>query len=192
VQSLSYLSFDGVDDFLVTPTITPGVDKVQVFAGVRKLSDTPTGIVVEHSAIVNTNNGSFLLAQIAGTPSDWQFLSKGTSVGGVGLGGAAAPESSVLTGLGDISGDTARFRKNGILLQTATSDQGTGNFLAYPIYVGRRGGVNTAFNGQIYGMIVRFGPNLDADQIASIERSVGSKTGFFAPAITGVPTIGVS
>ena len=31
-----YPSFDGSDDFLITPTISLGTDKVQVFAGVRK------------------------------------------------------------------------------------------------------------------------------------------------------------
>ena len=48
VASLSYISFDGIDDFMVTPTITPGTDKVQVFAGVRKLSDASSyGVVAE-------------------------------------------------------------------------------------------------------------------------------------------------
>ncbi|MER3356368.1 MAG: hypothetical protein RLQ73_20730, partial [Hoeflea sp. D1-CHI-28] len=40
-----YLAFDGVDDYLVTPSITPGTDKVQVFAGVRKASDAAAAMV---------------------------------------------------------------------------------------------------------------------------------------------------
>ena len=44
------LLFDGIDDFLVTPTITPNTDKVQVFAGVRKQSDAARGMVVESTA----------------------------------------------------------------------------------------------------------------------------------------------
>jgi hypothetical protein len=179
VASLSYLSFDGVDDFLVTPTITPGIDKVQVFAGVRKLTDTPTGVIVEFSANININNGSFLLAQIAGSPSTWQFLSKGTLVGGSGGGASAAPETNVLTGLGDISGDVSRFRRNKALIFTSSEDQGTGNFLAYPIYIGRRGGLNTPFNGNIYSVITRFGANLTDAQITSTETWINSKTGAF-------------
>ena len=176
VRSLSYLSFDGVDDFLVTPTITPGTDKVQVFAGVRKLTDTPTGILLESSGNISINNGSFLLAQLSGSPSSWQFLSKGTLIGGSG--GAALP-LNVLTGLGDISGDVSAFRRNGVLLFTSSEDQGTGNFLAYPIYIGRRGGLNTPFNGQIYSVIVRFGANLDAGAITSTETFVNAKTGAY-------------
>ena len=49
VASVSYLSFDGVDDGMVTPTITPAIDKVQVFAGIRRISDASTGILAEFS-----------------------------------------------------------------------------------------------------------------------------------------------
>lgn len=179
VPSVSYLSFDGVDDFLVTPTITPGTDKVQVFAGVRKLTDAAIGIVAESSSTINSNNGAFLLALIAGSPSTWQWLSKGTTIKSASGGPTAAPSSSVLTGIGDISGDLARLRSNGIQLAENLTDQGTGNFLAYPIYIGRRGGVDLPLNGQIYSLIVRFGSNLDAGAINSTETFVNEKTGAY-------------
>ena len=189
VASVSYLSFDGVNSSLVTPTITPGTDKVQVFAGVRKLS-TNVGIIAELSTITDNNNGTFmLLGNWASTRGG--FRSKGT-IPVDSLSGTAAVESFVITGLGDIGGDRSTLRFNGTQALQSTGDQGTGNYLAYPIYIGARGGGGIATNGNIYSLIVRFGTNLAADQIASIESSVGSKTGFFAPTITGVPTIGVS
>ena len=45
-----FLLFDGSDDFLVTGTITPGTDKAQVFAGVRKLSDAGQGAVIDRKS----------------------------------------------------------------------------------------------------------------------------------------------
>jgi hypothetical protein len=173
---LSYLSFDGVDDFLVTPTITPGVDKVQVFAGVRKLS-TNIGIIAELSTITDNNNGTFmLLGNWASTRGG--FRSKGT-IPVDSLTGTAAIESFVITGLGDIGGDRSTIRFNGTQALQSTGDQGTGNYLAYPIYIGARGVGGIATNGQIYNMIVRFGTNLDAGAIYSTETFVNEKTGAY-------------
>ena len=180
VPSLSYLSFDGVDDFLVTPTITPGIDKAQVFAGVRKLSDAATGVVVEHSANINTNAGTFGVFAPVSAGSNYSFASRGSStVAFADATGFAAPISNVLTGLGDISGDRETIRVNGSQVAQITADQGTGNFLAYPLYIGRRGGTTLPFNGQIYSLLVRFGANLDAATIAATETWVNSKTGAY-------------
>ena len=90
---------------------------------------------------------------------------------------AAAPITSVLTGLGDISGDTSTLRVNGTQVSQGTADQGTGNFLAYPLYLGGRGGTSLFFTGHLYSLITRFGPTLDAATIASTETWVAGKTG---------------
>jgi hypothetical protein len=178
VQSLSYLSFDGIDDFLVTPTITPGVDKVQVFAGVRKLSDAATGIVAELSDSAS-NFGAFTVS--APNPSlanSFGFFSRGSlTTGGAVFAAFPAPITSVITGLGDISGDLATLRVNGTQAAQSTGDQGTGNYLAYPLYIGRRAGTSAPFNGHLYSLIVRFGANLDAATITSTESWTGGKTG---------------
>ena len=188
VQSLSYLSFDGVDDGMVTGTITPGVDKAQVFAGVRKLSDVAVGVIAEFSALTASNAGSFLIAA-PGAPSPsyyaigitqgTYFERKATSTQ------LAAPVSNVLTTLLDYAKagtDEIDLRANGASVALTTvsgTDAGTGNFLAYPLYIGRRGGTSLPFNGQIYNMIVRFGANLDAGTITSTETFVNGKTGAF-------------
>jgi hypothetical protein len=178
VQSLSYLAFDGVDDFLVTPTITPGVNKAQVFAGVRKLSDAARGTIVEHSATIASNNGSFHLTAPNAASATFGFESKGTTLTDA-VATFAAPTTRVVTGVGDIAGDSTIIRANGTQQDQDTADQGTGNFLAYPLYIGRRGGTTLPFNGQIYNMIVRFGANLDAGTITSTETFVNEKTGAF-------------
>lgn len=176
-----YLAFDGVDDFFVTSTITPNADKVQVFAGLRKLADTPVGMAVELSSSVLVNNGAFNLAfpGVAGTASA-RSASRGTinSQATYTDASIAAPSTRILTSLGDISGDTTTLRVNGIQVAQNTADQGTGDYLAYPMYIGRRGGLTAPFVGNLYGLIVRCSTaNLDASLISDAERWMAQRTG---------------
>lgn len=173
-----YLSFDGVDDFLVTSTITPGIDKAQVFAGVRKLSDAAGGMVAEMGT-TGANNGIVALANpISSTAGLW-FRSRGSAAATIiQVGIDPAPRTDVLTGVGDIGSDVAQLRRNGtLLLSDTTTNQGTGNYLAYPLYIGRRGGSSLPLNGNLYGLIVRFGANLDDGTISATETWMNSNTG---------------
>jgi hypothetical protein len=185
-----FLLFDGSDDFLVSAaTINPGaVDKVQVFAGVRKLSDAAIGMVVEASANGASGN-AFQLRAPGSAASNYLFGSSGTSSQTVTPAGFAAPITNVLTGLADISGDSVIMRVNGAQAAINTSDQGTSNYLTYLHYIGRRAGTSLPFNGRIYQLVTRFGPNLTADVITQSEAFVAQRTGFTAPDIQGVPTI---
>jgi hypothetical protein len=178
VQSLSYLAFDGVDDFMVTGTITPGVDKAQVFAGVRKLSDTARTVLLELSAI-SSNPGTFVVFAPSVALNNYAFGSGGTTSVSVIASGYSSPVTNVLTGIGDIAGDTTTLRINGAQVATSTTDQGTGNFLAYPLYLGRRGGTTLPLNGQIYSLITRFGANLDTTAITNTETWVNARTGAY-------------
>ena len=175
---LHWIEFDGVNDGYVTPTITPGVDKVQVFAGVRKLSDAARGVLLE----LGTNVAqSFRLEAPNATGSIYySFASVGSAAGFAGDTSAlrAAPNTSVLTGLGDISGDSAILRVNGVQVAINAGDQGTGNFGPHVMYLGRRGGTTLPFNGRWYGSVVRFSAaNLDAGLIDQTERWMGAKAG---------------
>jgi hypothetical protein len=149
-----------------------------VFAGVRKLSDAATGVLIETSAIIDNNNGALALsAPSSNGTNSYRFNSKGTVASFAGTGAfAVAPITNVLTGLGNISGDSAILRVNGTQVASSTDDQGTGNFLAYPLYIGRRGGTTLPFNGNIHQLIVRFGPNLPTATIEAAETYVNSKT----------------
>ena len=171
-----YLKFDGSDDWMVTPTITPGIDKAQVFAGVRKLSDAALGMVAEHG-IGGVNTNQWQLAAPRSAAATYGFVSLGTYVSNAtSSADFPAPITNVLTGLGDISGDLATIRINGTQAGSNTSDQGTGDYLAYPLYIGRRGGTTLPFNGHIHSLIVRFGANLDTTTIAQTESWVNGKT----------------
>jgi hypothetical protein len=179
VRTIHYVQYDGVDDGYVTSTITPGIDKMQVFAGVRKLSDVALGIVAELSTSATINQGAFILN---GPPSagatSYRFVNKGSLGGGVGVSATAtAPTTDILTGLGDIGGDLTVFRVDGAQVAQSSTDLGAGTYLAYPLYIGRRSGTTFPFNGRDYGLIVRFGPNLTADQITQVERWIAQETG---------------
>jgi hypothetical protein len=174
-----YLRFDGTDDSLVTGTITPGVDKAQVFAGVRKLGAAGTlRIFAEHSASRTSNNGAWTIVAPGFGSEQYGFNSKGSVDAQCGTTSAsfAAPISNILTGLGDIAGDSVTLRLNGAQITQTTTDQGSGNYLAYPLYIGRRGGTSNPFNGRLYSLAVRFGANLTEAQIAQTETWVNSKT----------------
>jgi hypothetical protein len=180
VAQIGYLSFDGVDDGMVTPTITPGTDKAQVFAGVRKLSDAASAMLLEASADSSVNAGSlFLTAPGNAGANSYVFRSRGTTAASDAAPGivAVAPISNVVTGIGDISGDRATLRVDGTQVAQSTADQGTGNFLAYPFYIARRAGASLPANMRLYQLIVRFGPNLTDAQIAATEAYVAGKTG---------------
>jgi hypothetical protein len=179
VASVSYIAFDGVDDGMVTSTITPGTDKVQVFAGVRKLSDAAQKIVAELSATIASNAGAFALTAPNSAAANYNFSSKGTTQTDNVVTTYTAPVTSVISGFGDIAGASNLIRVNGSQVGSTLTTQGTGNYLAYPLYIGRRGGSTLPYNGRFYSMIVRFGTNLTTGQITSTETYVNGKTGAY-------------
>ena len=180
VPTCYYVQADGVDDAYVTPTITPNTDKVQVFAGMRKLSDATTGALLESSVDAGSNAGTILLlAPDANASPRYGFYSRGSVASGVASSPSssfAAPISNVVTGIGDISADVRTIRINASSIGTSSSDQGTGNYLAYPAYIYGRGGTSLPFNGLDFGHAVRFGPNLDAATIARVEALIARNT----------------
>lgn len=170
-----YLSFDGVDDYLVTGNINfSATDKMTVFAGVRKLSEN--GLIAETSVDSGTNAGSFYLFTF--TDKKYYFRSNGTVPQQVGSSAITPPITNTLTGLGNISGDLVTLRVNGAQVAQSTADQGTGNYGNYPLYIGRRGGTYLPFNGKLYGLVIR-GAQSTAQQIASAEAWVNTKTGAY-------------
>lgn len=174
-----YLFFGGASDprWMQTPVITPGTDKVQVFAGVRKLSDAATGIVFNSGHTSSDTVGSFNL----GAPSlngavSYRIFASGTVRAEVDLFGFHAPISSVLSAFGDISAPSLSLFVNGALEGISTDTQGSGNYAPNSVNIGRRSVGNTNFfNGEISALTARFGPNLDTNQIALVEAFIASK-----------------
>lgn len=176
-----YLEFDGVDDFLVTPSIDfSGTDKMFVCAGVRKLSDAATGVIVELSGSVIANNGAFALYSpyISGVTYGYGLSSKGTVSSTRAIAGFPANHLSVVSGNMEVSTDFVDLRVNGTGPGTGTGDQGTGNFGNYPFYIGRRGGTTAPFSGHLYGLVVA-GVRASVSQVRQTEGYMNSRTGAY-------------
>lgn len=173
-----YLLFDGTDDGLVTSAIDfGGSDKISVFAGVRKLASTVNQCVAELSSTRSSNAGAFTLFAPGSAGGTYQFLSRGSlDTGTASASGYTEPVTSVITGLGDISGDTCTLRVDGVQKAQGTANQGSGNCANKPLYIGRRGTATGPFNGRLYSLIVR-GGFITAEQIAANESWVAAKTG---------------
>lgn len=181
-----YLRFDGSNDWLQTAAINTGsVDRVQVFAGARKLSDAGASIFVELSASHVANAGTFSMlpsSSTSGSAGDrFAFSSRGSAAAAISQlaysVSTPAPATRVWTATSNISGDLNSVRLNGAASGVnATGDQGTGNYLSYPLYIGRRGGTTLPFNGYLYGLIIRFSTIITPAQIASTESWLNNKT----------------
>ncbi len=172
-----YLKADGVDDFMLTNSIDfTGTDKITAWAGIRKLV-SQTGLAVEFSASYDANNGSFGVSANSGYGNDFGFASRGTTLK-VATYLSPAPVTSVTTGIGDIVGDQTILRVNGTQVASNATDQGTGTYGNYPLYLFRRGGIAFPFNGRFYGAVIR-GAQSTAAQITATEAYLNSKTKAF-------------
>lgn len=172
--------FDGTDDSWATAAIDfTASDKIAVFAAVRKLSDAALGALLEFSATPASNNGSFniLAPRLAPSGGPYSFLSKGTvSADAISIDSAyAAPNTAVLTGIGDIANDSSILRINGAQSASVVTDQGSGNFGNYVLNIGRRNGATMPFNGQIYQLFIVQGA-VTAAEIAAAEAYLNSKS----------------
>jgi hypothetical protein len=176
---LPYLAAS-TDDGMQTADITPGTDKVQVFAGVRKLSDAAQGVLIEFGASISGNDGTFLLAAPDGATATYGFDSKGTAQVDAVATSLAAPITNVVTGLGDIAGDSCIIRVNGTQADADTGDQGTGNYLTGKLNLFARNGAASLWADiRFYGAVVRFGPNLSDSEIAATEAYINARTGAY-------------
>ena len=179
-----YLKFDGVDDSLSTASIDfTSTDKMTVVAGVRKLSDAATGMIISTS----TAAGGFEL-YTPGTAGQtgYYYANKGTgnegsSYSGTTSGIGSSPISLVMTGKSNLAqtavGSEVNLRVNNVSYPSAGT-QSSGTFGNYPLYVGSRGGTTLPFNGHLYSLIVRGAQSTDS-QIVSAESYVNSKTGAY-------------
>ena len=167
----AYLRFDGVDDALQTGNIDfTGTDKMTVWAGVHKASDAAVALIAE---LGPGAGGWFYLAAPNSVGATFGWSSTGTAQSATTPTGYAAPKNAVLTGIGDIAGDIASLRVNGVTT-TSTTDQGTGNYGTYPLYIGARAGTSLYFNGRLYSLIVR-GAQSSLSQVEATELYIKQK-----------------
>lgn len=172
-----YLSFNGSNQWMRTNAIDfTATDKMTVFAGVRKLSDASLGCVA--GTFSSGSAGVFeLLAPRFAPGEKYGFLSAGTlsAVAITSNAAFSAPATNVLTGIGNISGDQAILRANGVQVGSSTDNQGTGNYGNYSLHLGIRPSSAFPFAGRLYQLVVR-GAQSTAQQITDAETYINSKT----------------
>lgn len=182
-SSAGYGTFDAFDDYLQTGAIDfSGTSNVTVIACVRKLSDAAIGMICELSANAGANSGAFFLDG----PHSAGLATYGARGGGTlsaslnSTANYAAPASSVLTLLGNISGDSLILRANGTQDATSAADQGTGNYGNYALNIGARNAASLFFNGRIYRLLV-IGRALTTTERNAAERWAAQPAGIVIP-----------
>ena len=177
-----YLRFNGTNSWMQTASIDfTGTDKMTAWAGVRKFTAQGTlSFLYELSSSSEVSGGMFQQSAPGGF-SQYGFGSKGTVLATATTIESifAAPVTSVLTSIGNISGDQSILRINGTQAAINTTDQGTGNYGNYPLFIGARAGNQFWFNGRLYPLIIR-GAQSTAEQIAQTETWVNGKTRAYA------------
>lgn len=176
-----YLAANGTSSTGVTAAIDfSGTDKMTLCAGLHKASDAGYGILVELSASVAANAGSFYVTAPDGPVANYASTSRGAAAAdGAQLATAAtyaAPSTNVVTATHDIAGDSTIVRVNGVAATPATGDKGAGNFGNYPLYIFARNAGSLFFNGRLYGLVVR-GAACTAGQIDDAERYMARLSG---------------
>lgn len=176
-----YLRFDGVDDFLVTGSINfTATDKMTVWAGVTKLSDAAIAVLLELSTSGGNPGAVGLYAPLNAASPSYGWRSRGVNDAIVSQAGYAAPNTAVLTGIGDIAANINQMRTNGVASVLNATAQGGGTHPNAPLYIGLRGGASLPFNGNLYGLVIR-GAASTAAQIAATERYLANKAGVTLP-----------
>ena len=150
-----YLQFDGVDDWLSTPSFPRGSDAVTIIAALARNQSVNLEDLAGQSANPPGNAGTWVLAATYDASSNTVgFASRGSGGSAPGRASTTLPGSRVvITGQGKVGTDTAIIRRNGVQVGSSSVDQGSGEFGSYPVFIGARGGSMRFFNGALYGLL---------------------------------------
>ena len=175
VTGANYLEFDGSDDFLRTNNIDfTGTDKVSLFVGLRKLTDVSVGMVISNG----TSNGSFEIYNPS-MPGNKNYVFAVTGTTGVKFLTSldyASPASNVLTTQVSINPELRTLAVNGQKIIAPIVGLGAGNFSNNSIFIGRRNGASTPFNGHIYSLI-GVGKLASVRETTAIEKELAKQVG---------------
>lgn len=169
------------DDFLVSANTIDltGTDKVTVFAAVKKMSDAARAVLVEHGNGTG-QPGTFGITapDSAGAANFWAY-SRGSALAQASVGNLSnlpAGGSHIVTLIADIAADRLDTRVDGVLRDSDTDDQGTGNFGAQLAYVGARAGTSLFADVEISELIM-VGAIPTREEIVRVERDMASEMG---------------
>ena len=154
--------YDGTDDCLLLSAFDlSGTSAVTLFVACEVDTGAVAQIICEHSANINTNNGSFAFISRDAASGDLSWSGRGaTNIGGRRTATATVPRKTVTSCVYDLAQTSlaAEFspRVDGAVpsLTDAGSTLGLGPFGNFAFYIGARGDASVRFDGRIWGMIL--------------------------------------
>jgi len=175
-----YLLADGSNDSYSAAALPmTGRTAVTVVSVVRKDSDAAQGMICE----LNTGIGQriFWLSAPASAAANYAFSSAGatTRTQATSPSTFTAPNTAVLTGIGNITAPLTAIRVNKVLEASNTATQGGGDYLTAAFYVGRRNNASMPFNGRIYTLPMVVGRHMTSGEIDSAEDELPAASQLF-------------
>ena len=177
VASVYTAYFDGVDDCLVSPSIDfSGTDKMSVFAGVRKTTETGLlDCLLECADMFASTTGAFCLHTKANSVAgNAAFGSRGT-MDKYSLRVLPTDTSAILTGVGNIGAPSVNLSVSGVSGEATTTNQGGGTYPNSLMTVGSRITESYYVKGFLSALAVR-GAATDATTITSMEKWMAART----------------
>jgi hypothetical protein len=161
---------DGIDDGYATAGNVDfsGTDAVTIFAAMRKVGTT-SATFCELSVQADTNNGAFYLRAPLSSTDSYDVLSRGTANARLVPTAFPSPITNILTAQFRISTDFANLRVDGTSVLSVSTDQGSGNYGNYPLFLMARNNTTSRFNGDLYALIIA-GGSYPLSTIQRVER----------------------
>ena len=188
VPNVYYLQGDGTDDVITSVAAVPAnasTSAQQIF-GVRTGATLP--VATAFATRVSVASGAAVPSSVPGSMglrlphSGNQPIVYISGVNRITLNAttvAAVDTKSVYTLLGDISAPSTTLRRNAAPNGSNTTSMGGGTFTDTIAIILSDSTSSGFFPGRMYQAVMRFGPNLTADQITQTETFVNSKTGAY-------------
>lgn len=175
-----YLNFDGTSSALATNSINfTSSNSMTLFAGVRKLTDSSTGIICELSTSTAVNIGSFYLSSANANGDNYRVYVYGTSTSGVIQSGISAPSTNTIFSHFTLDQPGLfKMNVNGTEVSSSAPNFGAVNFGNYPLFIGARNNSFIRFTGYLYSLILR-GSLTKTGQMGTVEQFNNSKTGAY-------------
>jgi hypothetical protein len=168
------LLFDGVDDFMVTPSIDlSGTDEASLALALEMRKET----IFQRPLSFNTTAPGVMEFYTQPGATQFAYLSGGTTAFATLGGDFSAP--STLIGRSKISTPISKFNTN-IGATSRTDSQGTGNFISNDLNIGRRSN-GTSYTAAFITNAFLIDRYITDEETTDLEATLASKAGVTLP-----------
>lgn len=144
------------DDYWQISLDLSAYDNVVIAAVLEKSSDAATGVLVEYTANSTTTNGGFAMFAPIGAAQSIRSQSRGaTNATAATYTNAAVAAGQKFVAIAAMDTNTRNVLYiNGVERASATTSQGGGNYANSILYIARRGGSTSPFNGGLLALAI--------------------------------------